>query len=111
MSDKTGPLHFNATEEQLISRAANTALTKRRIFYSTIAPLAFITLLLAMYWHTAQPPLLLWLFVAYVTIGMFEKMAYGRAVLLYKGVIQKLLARVTELERQRANFLPTQISN
>jgi hypothetical protein len=45
------------------------------------------------FWRDAQPRLLLWLFVSYVGINMLEKVAYGFAVLSYKSVIRKLLAR------------------
>ena len=94
-------LQFDPAETQIVARSANSAVTRRRIWYSVLFPLALIGLALAMFWRDAQPRLLLWLFVAYVAINMFEKLAYGVAVLSYKSVIRKLLSRVSELERAR----------
>jgi hypothetical protein len=73
-------------------------VTRRRIGYAVLVPLAFIVLLIAVYWREARPRTLLWLFVGYVAINAVEKVGYGLAVLAYKSVIRKLLARVSELE-------------
>jgi hypothetical protein len=88
---------FDPTEAQIVAAAGNPALTKRRIFYSILAPLALIALMLTMFWH-AQPPIVVWLFAAYAALTMFERVGYGLAVLSYKSVIRKLLLRVSELE-------------
>jgi hypothetical protein len=95
-------LQLDRLESQLLARAADVAATRRRIGYSVLAPVALIALLLAIFWREAQPRLLLWLFVGYVAVGIFEKVSYGFAVLGYKGLVRKLLARVNELERRSA---------
>jgi uncharacterized membrane protein len=96
MSENT--LQFDATEAQIVARAANSAVTRRRILYSVLAPVVLIALVLAIFWRDAQPRTLLWIFVGYVAINMLEKIGYGLAVLSYKSVIRKLLSRVRELE-------------
>lgn len=95
-------LQFNPAEVQIVARAANLAVTRRRIWYSVLSPLALIALVIAMFWRDAQPRLLLWLFVTYVAITMLEKVAYGIVVLSYKSVIRKLLSRLSELEGRPA---------
>lgn len=92
------PLKFDAAEAQLIARAAEPARTRRRLWLSALAPLALVAFALATFWRDAQPRLLLWLFVAYVLATLLERVSYGLAVLSYKRVIRKLLARVEELE-------------
>jgi hypothetical protein len=90
MSEST--LQPDPLEARLLASATNTAVTRRRIWWSVLVPLAFITLLITVFWRDAQPRLLLWLFVCYVSIGLFERISYGIAVLGYKSVIRKLLA-------------------
>ena len=96
MSEHT--LQLDPVEARIVARALDPALTRRRIWYSVLVPLALIALTLALFWRDAQPRVLLWLYVGYVAINMFEKVAYGLAVLSYKSVIRKLLSRVRELE-------------
>ena len=93
-----GQIQFSALEARIVARAANSNVTRRRIFSSVVVPIALIALLLAVFRRDAQSPALLWLFVGYVAINMLEKVAYGFAVLSYKSVIRKLLSRVSELE-------------
>jgi hypothetical protein len=93
---------FDTAEAKIVAGAANSALTKRRILYSILAPLGLTALVLTMFWRTAQPAALLWLFVGYVAATTYERLGYGLAVLLYKSVIRKLLARVRELESRLA---------
>lgn len=91
-------LDLDPLESQIIARAADSAVTRRRIWYCVFIPLAFIGLLLVLFWREAQPPILLWLFVGYVALNMLEKIGYGLAVLGYKRVIRKLLTQVEQLQ-------------
>jgi hypothetical protein len=91
-------LQFDAAEAKVIAHAANSDVTRRRIRLSVLFPLFLIGLTLALFWRDAQPRILLWFYVAYIFINMFEKIGYGIAVLAYKSVVRKLLARVNELE-------------
>lgn len=100
MSENT--LEFDPAEAQIVARAGNPTVTRRRIWYSVLFPLVLIALAVVMFRRDAQPRFLLWLFVGYVTISMLEKVAYGIAVLSYKSVIRKLLKRVSELEGRAA---------
>jgi hypothetical protein len=103
-------LQFDPAEAQIVIRAADSAVTRRRIWLSVAVPLALIALTLALFWRSAQPRALLWLYVGYVALNMLEKVGYGLAVRSYKSVIRKLLARVSELEGrpgQGNGILPT----
>jgi hypothetical protein len=93
-------LEFDQLESQIVGRADNATVTRQRIWLSVLVPLVLVVLLLLVFWREAQPKLLLWLFVGYVIINIYEKVCYGFAVLGYKSVIRKLLARVKELEGQ-----------
>lgn len=90
-------LRFDGLDSRIVVRAADPATTRRRITYSIVIPLVLIALLLGAYGQDARPRSLLWVFILYVAINMFEKVGYGLAVLAYKRVIRKLVAQVTEL--------------
>ena len=94
------PPSFDPLESHIVARSADLESTRRRIRYSIAVPLLLIALTLVLFARDAQPQALLWMYLAYIVLNMFEKIGYGRAVLAYKRVIQKLLARVAELERQ-----------
>lgn len=84
--------NFTSAEQYILNRSSDLASTRRRIVWSILIPVGFVILLLAMFLQNAEPRLLLWLFVIYIVIGVFEKISFGFAVLSYKRTIQKLLA-------------------
>lgn len=101
------PIQFNQTEERIVALAANSDVTRRRIWLSVLFPLTLIAVTLAVFGRDAQPRFLLWLYVAYVGINMFEKIGYGLAVLSYKSAIRKLISRIDELEGRPATGAPS----
>ena len=72
-------LPFDHVESQLVARAANSAITRQRIWFSVLLPLVLIALLLVVFWPSAQPRLLLWLFIGYVlaraTCAIFARLS------------------------------------
>lgn len=94
------PPGLDLTEEEadLFRRAYDEEITRRRITYVVLAGLLFAALLATAGWLLRSWPLLLFVSLLYVGITIFEKVAYGRAVLLYKATIRKLAERVRELD-------------
>ena len=93
-------LGLNGEEAEVLRRSADTGVTRQRIrqvifFASLFAILLLVVGILLRSW-----PLLLAVSLLYVGITAFEKVAYGRAVLLYKSVIRKLVKRVEALEER-----------
>ena len=96
------PLKFTPTENIIIRNSANVAITKNRIiqiyFFSSLfaLSLAAMTLLTGSLYGVLAIALL---YIAFTTV---EKVLYGRGVLLYKSIIQKLLGRIAALEGGKA---------
>jgi hypothetical protein len=100
-----GPLGLTGEEADVLRRCADSEVTRRRIrqvilFASLFGALLLVVALLLRSW-----PFLLAVGLLYVGITALEKVAYGRAVLLYKSLARKLVRRVEELE-ERAGSAP-----
>jgi hypothetical protein len=85
-------------EEELLRRSGDLAITRRRIRMVVVAGAAFLTVLAVFAFTTHSTEMLFVLCALYVVITVCEKVAYGWAVLAYKGLIRKLYDRVVELE-------------
>jgi Na+/H+-dicarboxylate symporter len=94
------PPELDATERQLLERSKDPGTTRTRIISVIIAPLVLIGMILYVVQTGLSAQLLGWVFVAYVAVTAWEKVAYGMAVLRYKRLIQKLVDRIEELERE-----------
>lgn len=93
------PLELDATDEQLLEHSRDLGTTQTRIISVIIAPLVLIGMIIYVMQSDVPAHWLGWVFVAYVVMTAWEKVTYGRAVLGYKRLIQKLVDRIEELER------------
>ena len=93
-------LGLNGEEAGVLRRSADSGVTRQRIRQVVFFASLFAILLLVVGILLRSWPLLLTVSLLYVGITAFEKVAYGRAVLLYKSVIRKLAKRIEELEEQ-----------
>ena len=92
-------------EADVLRRCADSEITRRRIRQVVVFASLFFVLLLVVGVLLRSWPLLLTVSLLYVGISALEKVAYGRAVLLYKSLVRKLVKRVEELE-ERAGSTP-----
>ncbi len=92
------PPGWTPFERGILLRAGNWELTRRRIRSVILWASLFAVALVAFYFLTRSAPALLLIALLYIAITTVEKVLYGRAVLVYKSVVTKLLARVKELE-------------
>ena len=94
-------IELSPLESRFLAAAADPKVTRRRIrlviFFGLIA--AGGVVLLAASGESIQ--LVAGLAVAYVLITLYEKVAYGNGVLVYKALIRKLVTRIEELESQQ----------
>lgn len=90
-------LDLNAAEQRILDRSHDLGATRRRI--RSVAVMSSVLVVVLFYARPGiAPDVLFWVFVGYVVLTGLEKLAYGVSVLGYKRVIQKLAARVRELE-------------
>jgi hypothetical protein len=90
---------YTVTERLLLERSSDTALTRRRVRLVVVSALMLTAALIVV-----SPLLQSWLFllffsVAYILVTAWERVAYARTILAYKGLIRKLARRAEELER------------
>jgi hypothetical protein len=95
---KTRQLCLSSVETLLLERSQDLALTRRR---TRLVVLSAVFLVVAIV--VAAPLLQSWQFllffaVAYISLTTWERLGYARTILAYKGLIQKLAARIGELE-------------
>lgn len=93
-----GLLGLTGEEADVLRRCADSEVSRRRIRQVILLALLFGALLLVVGLLLRSWPFLLAVGLLYVGITAFEKVAYGRAVLLYKSLVRKLVKRVEELE-------------
>ncbi len=97
---KQKELDLNDAEREILQRSKDAAITRRRIRQVIFFASLYAALLVVAGWILKSWVMLLVVSLLYVLITTFEKVAYGRAVLLYKSVIRKLSSRVDELEKE-----------
>lgn len=86
-------------EQVFIDKSANLEVTRGRRLMSLALPTVIILVVVLVPKINQSPKLLLSLFIAYVLIATLERMAYANAVLVYKGLIQKLSKHIEVLEK------------
>jgi hypothetical protein len=91
-------LGLTETESRILKRCSDTELTRRRMRQVLIAATLFVALLIAMTWYSRSLPLVLGISLLYIAITTWEKLAYGRGVLSYKSIINKLVRRLNQLD-------------
>jgi hypothetical protein len=97
MSEKQ--LRLTPIETLLLERSSDLAVTRRRVRVVVVSALLLIVAVVV-----ASPLIQSWQFllffaVAYIAMTTWERLGYARTILTYKGLIQKLLARIEELEK------------
>jgi len=86
------------TERLLLERSSDTALTRRRLRLVVVSALVLTAALIVVSPLVQSWRFLLFFSVAYILVTAWERVAYARTILAYKGLIQKLARRVDELE-------------
>ena len=91
-------LGLTESESRILKRCSDTELTRRRMRQVLISATIFALLLVAVGWYMKSLPLVLGVALLYIAITTWEKLAYGRGVLSYKAIINKLVRRLNELD-------------
>ena len=89
---------FTVTERLLLERSSDTALTRRRVRMVVVSALVLMAALIVVSPLMQSWRFLLFFSVAYILITAWERVAYARTIMAYKGLIQKLVRRTEELE-------------
>ena len=89
---------LTVTERLLLERSSDTALTRRRLRLVVLSALVLTAALIVVSPLVQSWRFLLFFSVAYILVTAWERVAYARTILAYKGLIQKLARRVDELE-------------
>jgi hypothetical protein len=92
------PLSLSAGERYVLERSFDVQLTRRRLRLVVVSALVLIVALVVLSPILRSWQFLLFFSVAYVAVTAWERVGYARAILTYKGLIQKLVGRVEELE-------------
>ena len=92
-------LDLTDTERFLVERSADLAITRRRVRLVIISAALLIGAIIVAAPLTQSWQLLLFFAVAYIAMTAWERLGYARTIVAYKGLIQKLAARIEELER------------
>jgi hypothetical protein len=89
---------FTVTERLLLERSSDTALTRRRVRMVVVSALVLMAALIVVSPLMQSWRFLLFFSVAYIMITAWERVAYARTIMAYKGLIQKLVQQTEELE-------------
>ena len=89
---------LTAIEKRIMDNSHDIAKTKRRIKTVIIAGLMSLALTCYVAFVLKSSGILALMLIVYLIVTMIEKVGYGNAVIIYKGLIQKLRARIDELE-------------
>lgn len=89
---------LSPAERLLLERSADLALTRRRLRLVVVSGGLLIVTLIVAAPLLASWELLLFFAVAYVLVTTWERIGYGRTILVYKGLIQKLVGRLEAVE-------------
>lgn len=95
---KEEPLGLTATDRLLIERSSDLSITRRRVRYVVASALVLAAALVVVSPLIESWVFLLFFAVAYVLITAWERVAWARTIIAYKGLIQKLASRIEELE-------------
>jgi hypothetical protein len=90
-------LRLTTTERLLLERSSDTSLTRRRVRLVVLSALVLVAALVILSPLARSWQFLLFFAVAYVLVTAWERVAYARTILAYKGLVQKLARRIDEL--------------
>ncbi len=88
-------------ERRFLAGCSDEALTRRRMRWVVLMAAVFGLLLVAAAWASRSWQMVLAVSLLYLLITVWEKLGYGRGVLIYKSLVRKLAARVEQLEAER----------
>jgi Flp pilus assembly protein TadB len=91
-------LRLTTTERLLLERSSDTGLTRRRVRLVVLSALVLVAALVVLSPLAQSWQFLLFFAVAYILVTAWERVAYARTILAYKGLVQKLARRIDELE-------------
>lgn len=91
-------LGLTETESRILKRCSDVEVTRRRMRQVLLAATVFAVLLSVAAWYSRSLPLIVGIALVYIAITTWEKLTYGRGVLAYKSLIQKLLRRLRDLD-------------
>lgn len=94
-------LGLTELESRFLKRCSDSEVTRRRMVQVVIAAAIFAVLLVAMAWYTRSLASVLGVALLYIAVTTWEKLAYGRGVLIYKSIVTKLVRRLGELDDGR----------
>lgn len=91
-------IDLSPMERLLFERSFDTGITRRRMRMIVLSAVLLAGALIVL-----SPLIESWIFlvffvVAYITVTTWERLGYARTILTYKSLIQKLAARVEELQ-------------
>ncbi len=96
-----GNIELNKLEEQILKNSSNIEITQKRIkSIKSFAIVAFIGSIFLSFMDIS-PKFTAGLLALYIAITAFEKIAYGKAVIGYKNLIQKLVTRLEEIDKDK----------
>lgn len=95
-------MRLTVTEQLMLERSSDTALTRRRVRLVVVSALVLTAALIVVSPLVQSWQFLLFFAVAYVLVTAWERVAYARTILAYKGLVQKLARRIAELEKDTA---------
>lgn len=88
-------------ERRFLAGCADQGLTRRRMRAVVVMAAVFGVLLIGAAWISRSWQVVLAVSLLYLLITVWEKLGYGRGVLIYKSLVRKLAARVEQLEAER----------
>jgi len=91
-------LGLTVAEKLVLEKSADSELTRRRVKFVVGSAVVLAAALIVVSPLTRSWQLLLFFAVAYVLVTAWERIGFARTILAYKGLIQKLVKRVEELE-------------
>ncbi len=91
-------IELTEVEKRFLVGSSDTAVTGRRIRLVLVAAAVYVFLLVAVALFLKSWLMILIVSLVYIGVTVWEKLAYGRGVLVYKSIIQKLVRRVEKLE-------------
>ncbi len=95
---KEESLALTGGERYVLHRSFDVRLTRRRLRLVLLSAAVLIVALVVFSPLVRSWKFLLFFSVAYVAITAWERVGYARTILVYKGLIRKLVDRIDELE-------------
>jgi hypothetical protein len=96
-------LELSPLERSFLERSGDTSVTKRRNRMALVTGGVLIASFCVAALMSQSLVLVIVVSITYMLASIFERVAYGNAVIVYKRLIQKLSQRVAMLERQSSN--------